>query len=462
MTTKSNKTKGLLILNALSLSMVAATAQAGSTSSYCNYADLIYSSSYGSGGAVNNSSCDVQNGIVGSPNSAASLMFQQDYEMSDSAIELDSSTETEPQEAIAPISTSTEKQPLSNTSLPSSSSPRPFIATPATFMDTVYRPNSRGPDAFIPLDYRSNLNGDYRFISTSGEGQAPAEASFGAARTASLTAVNAAGLGANYSGVGNTSAVTLPIDYRIRFKNGYGLSLNLPFSYIENKNTTTFDHSSSISPYYSASLGAGFKIPLSRLLGMKNVWALTLLGRFGGVDASNNNDKTSALIYSGGVLSEYDMRLAGGVLGIKNMISYYGTASETETLRSFIFTPPSTFTPIYGTQTNHIDSGVFRNGFYYSHYLGSGLFGRKLSGTIFFTDTRFAVSNKYAALYMDNMQQVGFSFGLTPKRSATGSFIRRLVDNQDIRIGVTYTTAELPQNKTKNVDGFAVNFGFAF
>jgi len=460
MISKSRKIIKSVLLGSMGLCIVAATAQAGPTSFHCDYSNLIYSGSTTSGSGINNSSCDIQNGIVGSPNSATSLMFQQDFEMSDPAIDLDSfSEEEQPHAADSP--TSPEKQTRRDSALKSSAY-KPFTVPKPAFLDAVYRPGNQDQYAFIPMNYRSNSKDDYRFITTSVEGQAQAEAALSAAKSISLAAVNATGLGASYSGVGHTDAVTLPIDYRIRFKNGYGLSLNLPFSYIQNKNTTNFDNSSSTSPYWSASLGLGFKIPLSRLLNMKNVWALTLLGRFGGVDAINNNDKTSALIYSGGLLSEYDMRLAGGVLGIKNMLSYYGTASETESLQSFIFTPPGTFTPVYGMQTNHIDSGIFRNGFYYSHYLGPQFFGRKLSGTIFFTDTRITVSPQYSALYMDNMQQVGFNFGLAPKRSKTGSFMRRALDAQDLKIGVTYTTAELPQNKTRNIDGFAVNFGFTF
>ena len=57
------------------------------------------------------------------------------------------------------------------------------------------------------------------------------------------------------------------------------------------------------------------------------------------------------------------------------------------------------------------------------------------------------------------MQQVGFSFGLAPKYSKNASFVRRMIDAQDMRLGMTYTTADLP---TKNIDGFSVNFGFTF
>jgi hypothetical protein len=428
----------------------------GTSSSPCNgYSDLVANNNFlHAVGVTITNICDAQNAIVGSPNSATSLMFQQDYDMSDPELDLDSA------DAAASVATNTEPVKADSALKQTRNNGSTYAST--AFEDAVYYPNRHDDGAFIPMDYRSYAQRGYRFMATSGEEPVHADASLRTSHVDTLSTVNAAGLGANYSGIGNTDALTLPIDYKLKFNNGYALLLNLPFSYIKNKNTTTFDNSSTNSDYYSASLGAGFKIPLSRLLAMKNGWSLMLLSRVGGVTSGNNNDNSSSIIYSGGVLSEYDLRLGGGVLGIKNMLSYYGTASETEVFKSFVFIPPSTITPIYGTQTDHIDSGIFRNGFYYSHYLGPQLFGRKLSGTVFFSDTRFAVSQKYSAIYMDNMQQVGFHFGLAPRQSKTGSFIRRTFDAQNTRIGMTYTTAELPANYTKNIDGFTVNFGFTF
>ncbi len=150
------------------------------------------------------------------------------------------------------------------------------------------------------------------------------------------------------------------------------------------------------------------------------------------------------------MLSEYDLLVGKGILGIKNMVSYYVNSSVTQ-YADLKWDGVKVSVP-------DVSNTIFRNGFYYSRYLGPQLFGRKLSGTIFFTDTRFTGSE----IYMDSMQQVGFNFGLAPKRSKTGSFIRRALDTQDIRIGMTYIRAESARNSAKDIDGFSANFGFTF
>jgi len=430
----------LALANAAVSLIISGAAQASSDCS--GYSSLYYSSA--SGRSPFNSSCDFQNAIVGSPNSAGAIMFQQDFDMSGMSMSLDSNPEESPNTAELD-----ETQSYQQDASLKDSSTEPRLA------DAVYRP---GQDSgrLLSMDSPRNVTNGYRFLTTN---SVPSESALKAADASALNALNAAGLSANYSGIGNSDAVTLPVDYKASLGNGYVLSLNMPLSYIENNNTTASGSGISTS-YYSASLGAGLTVPLSHLLNMRDVWGLTILGRVGGIDSDSDKDNSSAVIYSTGVLSQYDMRLAGGVFGIKNMLSYYATSADRQVFKSF--GPPPAFTPIYGSQNDLIEVGVFRNGVYYAHYLGPVVFGRKLSGTLFFTDTRFSVPDQYAPLYMDSMQQVGFNLGLAPKHSRTGSFLRRQLDAQDIRIGMTYTSADLPQNKTINIDGFGVNFGFTF
>jgi len=434
----------LVLAQAIGLLIISGAAQ-GSCS---GYSSLVFSSS--SNLHIGNRSCDVQNAIVGSPNSAGSLMFQQDFDMSGLSLGLETGTE-EPSDSAEADKTQSYQQDVALETSPSATS------TGSQLTDAAYRPN-RDSGRLLSMGYPMNATKGYRFLATN---SVPSESALKATDAASLNALNAAGLSASYSGIGNSDAVTLPLDYKASLGNGYVLSLNMPFSYIENNNTTTFNNASVSTSYYSASLGAGLTIPLSHLLNMRDVWGLTVLGRIGGIDSDSNQDQSSAIIYSTGVLSQYDMRLAGGVLGIKNMLSYYATSAQRDHVFKS-FGPPPAFTPVYGSQTDDIEVGVFRNGVYYAHYLGPVVFGRKLSGTVFFTDTRFSVPDQYAPLYMDSMQQVGFNLGLAPKHSRTGSFLRRQLDAQDMRIGMTYTTADLPQNKTINIDGFGVNFGFTF
>jgi|GEM_PF-2823090 len=433
---KSNLVK-LAVIQALGLLMAPYAAQGSGCS---GYSSLVYDSS--SSVYIGNRGCDTQNAIIGSPNSASSLMFQQDFDMSGLSMSLDEAEgET--------LSASADEEPSSLQNAALEQSPKR-----ADVADTVYRP---GQDAgrFLSTGYPGSAAG-YRFWNTA---SVPSESELKAADASSLSGLYTSGLGANYSGIGASDAVTLPLDYKLKLGNGYALSFNLPLAYIKNDNTTNGTNSRISTSYYSASLGAGFTIPLSHLFNMKDVWGLTILSRVGGIDSDTNKDPASAIIYSAGILSQYDMRLAGGVFGIKNLFSYYGTSAQRDNVfKNF----DSSGNPVFGSQNDMIDVGVFRNGVYYSHYLGPVLFGRKLSGTIFFTDTRFKVADQYSALYMDSMQQVGFNLGLAPKHSRTGSFVRRLLDAQDMRIGMTYTTADLPQNKTLNIDGFGVNFGFTF
>ncbi|MDO9105934.1 MAG: hypothetical protein Q7U57_13355 [Methylovulum sp.] len=388
----------------------------------------------------------MQNAIIGSPNSASSLMFQQDFDMSGQSMSLDDAEETS---GSASLEKGSYQQDVELKTHPSQALEESQLG------DTVYR-TGKDSGRFLTMGYPGKSANDYRFLATNG---IPSELSLKAADTSTLSGLYTSGLGASYSGIGTSDAITLPLDTKIKLGNGYVLSLNLPLSYIENNNTTNFNNAGTSTSYYSASLGAGLTIPLSHLLSMKDVWALTVLSRVGGIDSDSNKDTASAIIYSAGILSQYDMRLAGGVFGIKNMLSYYGTSAQRDQVfKSFDLNG----NPVFGSQTDNIDVGVFRNGVYYSHYLGPSLFGRKLSGTVFFTDTRFSTADQYAALYMDSMQQVGFNLALATKSSRTGSFVRRTIDAQDMRIGMTYTTSDLPQNKTVNIDGFGVNFGFNF
>ena len=417
---KSNHVK-LVLAQAVGLLMMSNTALAT-----CGYSSLV--SAYNGHVYIGNRGCDVQNAIVGSPNSAGALMFQQDFDMSGVAMSLDDATESSINSA--------EVEEIQPVALDSSLTDG---LNASKLEDAVYRPGHESGH-FLTMGYPASAANNYRFVRTGGISETD---------KASLNALNDAGMSANYSGIGNSDAVTLPIDHKIRLDNGYVLSLNLPLSYIENNATSNISNTSNSLSYYSASLGTGLTIPLSHLLNMKNVWSLTILGRVGGIDSDSDKDKSSAIIYSTGILSQYDMRLAGGVFGIKNMLSYNATSAERELG--------------FGVSQNDlIEVGVFRNGVYYSHYLGPVVFGRKLTGTLFFTDTRFTVPDEYAALHMDSMQQVGFNLGLATKRNRTGSFARRLFDAQDMRIGMSYTTADLPQNKTVNIDGFGVNFGYTF
>jgi hypothetical protein len=236
----------------------------------------------------------------------------------------------------------------------------------------------------------------------------------------------------------NANVVTLPLGYTLNFDSGYALIFSLPLTYADFNGT----------PSYSASLGIGLKLPVSNWLGMGkyHTWALTPMVR-GGAVGSDKNIGSTGIIYSGSILSEYDIQINDYVIGLKNMYSYYVTTSISQYLNLKV--------DDVKLNVPDIQNSIFRNGVYVSRYLfGQEIFGRKLSGTLFFVDTRFVGS----ALYANNQQEVGFTLGLAPRSEAeitSTSFLRRKLDSQDIRLGFTYTSA-------KNIDGYSVNFGFSF
>lgn len=240
----------------------------------------------------------------------------------------------------------------------------------------------------------------------------------------------------NYTiGDKNANVITLPLGYAWNFRNGYALIFNLPLTYADIGGM----------PSYSASLGMGLKLPVSNWLPMEHSWTITPIFRVGAV-GSDKNVADASILYSGGLLSEYDMPLASGILGFKNMYSYYVTSSVSQYLDL----------KVNNIKINvpDITNSIFKNGVYYSRYLGPQFLGRKLSGTVFFADTRFTGS----LLYADSQQEVGFNFGLAPndnQANSTGSFLRRQLNAQDLRLGFSYTSAN-------QINGFSANFGFTF
>ena len=239
----------------------------------------------------------------------------------------------------------------------------------------------------------------------------------------------------NYS-IENKQAqsITVPLGYTINFANKYSLIFNVPLTYATIANV----------PSYSASLGIGLKVPLSNILGMEHNWSITPMVRGGAVGSDKNIISTSA-IYSGGLLSEYDLPFANGILGFKNMYSYFVTTSITQYLDLKINN--------VRTSIPDINNSIFRNALYYSSYFGSNVLDRKLSGTIFFADTRYTGS----AIYSDYQEEVGITLGLSPKIKAdsTNSFLRRQLDAQDFNLGISYITG-------RSFDGFTANFGLNF
>ncbi|MDD5271815.1 MAG: hypothetical protein PHU14_03760 [Methylovulum sp.] len=233
----------------------------------------------------------------------------------------------------------------------------------------------------------------------------------------------------------NINVITLPLGTTWHINEHYALVLSVPLTYVDANGT----------PTYSASLGIGVKLPASHWLGLKNSWSLTPIVR-GGAVGSDQNVANASVIYAGGLLSDYDLSIGEGVLGFKNMYSYYVTQSVSQYLDL----------KVNDVKINvpNITNSVFKNGAYYSHYLGPKIFGRKLSGTVFFNDTRFTGS----VLYTDNQQEVGFNFGLSAHEDSsksTGNFLRRQLNSQDFRLGISYTSA-------KDIDGFSANFGYSF
>lgn len=234
----------------------------------------------------------------------------------------------------------------------------------------------------------------------------------------------AARFGTSTIGSNTINTFSLPLGYTWNFKNGFGIVTSVPLTYVE----TLYQDKVSV-PSYQASLGIGLRIPFNHLVGIGNRWDLTPIFRVGAT--GSDKDYTSiGLVYSGGLLSEYYLSAGDYDISIRNMGSYYTTV-------------PISVGGYSTALLNNVDNYLFKNGIRVSRYIsipgiGDHLFGRSISASAWFTDTRITGSN----LFVHNAQEVGMDIGLLAKKaSSDSSFAGSQLAENEVRIGLAYTHA---------------------
>jgi hypothetical protein len=260
----------------------------------------------------------------------------------------------------------------------------------------------------------------------------------------------------NYDSKGrNAKVYNLPISFNWEIANGWALLFNVPLNYIETDGVAS----------YSGSVGTGLRIPMSKLINTGRVtWDLIPLFRIGAIGSDQNSIETS-MIYSGGLQSNVGLPLGNNYsLVINNQYNHYTVTSfsnfETVKVNGNVLDVPD------------IGNDIYRNGVQLIKDFDYKLFGRILTSSISFADTRLTGTR----LAIDNQQEIGFSIGLRglTKKEVEFKFketaddilnartaklkkkLKQKADGSEYRIGFKYTRAD-------NIDNaFGVNFSSTF
>lgn len=204
-------------------------------------------------------------------------------------------------------------------------------------------------------------------------------------------------------GSNQVDVFSLPLGYTFNFSNGFGLIASLPLTYVE----THYQDKTSI-PSYQVSLGLGLRVPFNHFIHHDNRWDLTPIFRIGAT-GSDKDYSQIALLYSGGLLSEYYFRAFNLDISIRNLVSYYSTVPVSSNGWSTAY-------------FNDFDNWLFKNGFRISSpislpYIGDSLFGRALNASVWFNDTRLTGNN----LFVNGAEEIGFDIGLLAKKADTST-----------------------------------------
>lgn len=246
--------------------------------------------------------------------------------------------------------------------------------------------------------------------------QAAASATVGVGEKNANTMTLAARFGSLSQGGVRSQSVSLPLGYTFRFSDPQQtFSINIPITMIEVEGSKS----------YSAGLGLGYSHPLTRY------WVLTPAV---GYMATGSPDMASAgQVVSGSLTSSATLPLGRYQISMGNMAGYYRTLRLS--IGDYSFDPK-------------IENYVVRNGLML--YLPTDFLIKDTGLEIFGIDTRYLGD----ALFIDNYEEVGLSFGRTKvKRETVGDMIKNVL--VDIRVGASYIFAA-------GSHGFTANLGYSF
>ena len=226
---------------------------------------------------------------------------------------------------------------------------------------------------------------------------------------------NTFGMGLRYgsfsAGDYDQSVYTLPIKYTFRFDSDprKQVIVDMPISYVDTEGSAS----------YTASLGLGFRFPITR------DWSLTPAVRAGA--AGSVDLGSAAVIYSGSLTSNFNLYWDDVKISIGNMASQMKTSSISAGDYSIDY---------------DLSNTMFKNGVGFEGPIDGTIFGNPTSWQLDVANTLFSGDE----LFVDNYYDISASYGTRATKTA--------LDN--MRIGLTYTVGN------NSYSGFQVNFGYTF
>jgi len=204
---------------------------------------------------------------------------------------------------------------------------------------------------------------------------------------------------------------TWPINYTYRFASDprKQIMIDLPITYIDTEGGKS----------YSTSLGAAFRFPVT------DNWTLTPAVRVGG--AGSPDLGSAAVMYSGSLVSNYNIFWRNSRISIGNMVS--GFKAESLDVGDY-----STGYDLTNT--------MIKNGIGFATPLNFKVFGKPTSLEVDAAHTDFFGDE----IYIDHYLDLALSFGTY----GTGT------DLDNIRVGLTYTAGN------NSYEGFMFNVGYVF
>ena len=211
---------------------------------------------------------------------------------------------------------------------------------------------------------------------------------------------------------------TLPLSYSIRSNEDprRKLTLNIPIALLDVQGAKSYD----------LGIGAALSLPVNKQ------WVLTPTLDYGAVGSVDMG--SLGQIVSGSLTSAYTIKVDKYNFNIGNMLGYYKTLKLQ--IGDYSFDP-------------NISNTVLRNGVMVA--IPTESIKEHTALEVFVVDTRYFGS----ALYIDQYNEVGFSFGhtKTAQKEISESIIKNYL--REIRAGFTYLSSS-------NSQGFTVNFGYTF
>lgn len=281
---------------------------------------------------------------------------------------------------------------------------------------TALDPIAGNPNSVMAQSVAGDFSRGFMNTASSLRAEAQAAASTAVGEKSANTMTLAARFGSLSQGGVKSQSVSLPLGYTFRFQDPQqSISLSLPITMVDVEGSKS----------YSGGLGLGYSHPLTRN------WILT--PALGYMITGSPDMASAGQVVSGSLTSSYSLPLGRYQISMGNMAGYYRTLRLS--IGDYSFDPK-------------IQNYVVRNALML--YLPTEFLIKGTGLEIFGIDTRYLGD----ALFIDNYEEVGLSFGKTKiKRKTVGDQIRNIL--VDVRVGASYIFAQ-------GSHGFTANLGYSF